>query len=104
MKIAIPASTDKTDGMLDDRFGRCPYFCFYNTETGLIDFKENNHQNGAGGVGPQVSEFLAANGVNRVYAVEVGPKAKGVLDKLNILVQTISHGQTIKQIIDSINH
>ncbi|MBN2610663.1 MAG: NifB/NifX family molybdenum-iron cluster-binding protein [Bacteroidales bacterium] len=103
MRIAIPAATNKTDGMLDDRFGRCPYFCIFNTETGEIVFKENNHRNGAGGVGPQVSEFLAGNEVAKVFAVEVGPKAKSVLDKFNIQVQTIKYGQTIKQIIETIN-
>jgi predicted Fe-Mo cluster-binding NifX family protein len=104
MKIAIPASTDKADALIDNRFGRCPFFCFYNQETEQIDFVENNLRNGAGGVGPQVSEFLANNGVNKVCAVEIGPKAKDVLDKLKIEALIIQNGQTVREVIAMLNH
>ncbi len=104
MKIAIPASSDKSDSLVDDRFGRCPFFCFYNLETRQIEFKENSLKNGSGGVGPQVVEFLAENGINKVYAVEFGPKAKDVLDKLKIETQIIKNGQTIHQVIEMLNH
>jgi len=104
MKIAIPASSDKSEALVDERFGRCPFFCFYNNETKKIEFMENNLKNGAGGVGPQVSEFLANNGVNRVYAVEFGPKAKDVLDKLIIETQIVKSGQTVRKIIETFNN
>jgi len=104
MKIAIPASIDKAEALVDDRFGRCSFFCFYSQEMKQIEFKENSLKNGAGGVGPQVSEFLANNGVNKVYAVEFGPKAKDVLDKLKIETQVIKKGQTVREVIEMLNH
>jgi len=33
MKITMPASGDKSEALFDNRFGRCPFFCFYNNET-----------------------------------------------------------------------
>jgi len=104
MKIAIPASSDKSEALVDERFGRCPFFCFYDNETKKTEFRENSLKNGAGGVGPQVSEFLANNGVNRVYAVEFGPRAKDVLDKLKIETQIVKSGQTIRKIIETCNN
>jgi len=104
MKIAIPASTDKTEALIDDRFGRCPFFCLYDLETKQIGFIENTLRNGTGGIGPQVSEFLASNAVNKVCAVEIGPKAKDMLDKLKIETQIIKSGQTVRQIIEMFNH
>lgn len=104
MKIAVPASSDKSEALVDERFGRCPFFCFYKNETKKIEFNENNLKKGAGGVGPQVSEFLANNGVNRVYAIDIGPKAKNVLDKLKIDIQIIKDGQTVREIIELLNH
>jgi len=104
MKIAIPASSDKSEVFVDERFGRCPFFCFYDNETKKIEFKENNLKNGSGGVGPQVVEFLANSGVNKVYAVEFGPKAKDVLDTLKIETQVIKSGQTVSEIIELLNH
>ncbi len=104
MIVAIPASENSIDAIIDERFGRCPFFCFYNLETKQIDFKENSLKNGAGGVGPQVSEFLANNGINKIYAVEFGPKAKDMLNKLKIETQIIKSGQTVRKIIEMFNN
>lgn len=104
MIIAIPASNKNIDSLVDERFGRCPYFCFFNLENQQIEFKENTLKNGSGGVGPQVAEFLANNGVKKVYAIEFGPKAKDVLEKLNIEAQVIKSKQTVNEIIKMFNH
>ena len=103
MKVAIPASNRNIDSLMDDRFGRCPFFCLYNLETKQIEFIENSLRNGSGGVGPQVVEFLANNGVNRIYAVEFGPKAKEMLDKLKIETQVVEVKQTVREIIELFN-
>jgi len=104
MKIAIPASIDKAEALVDERFGRCSFFCFYSQETKQIEFKENSLKNGARGVGSQVSEFLTNNGVNKVYAVEFGPKAKDVFDKLKIETQIIKSRQTVREVIEMFNN
>ena len=104
MTIAIPASNKSIDSSVDDRFGRCPFFCLYNQETRQIEFKENSLRNGSGGVGPQVVEFLANSGVNKIYAVEFGPKAKDMLDKLKIETQVVEIKQTVSEIIELFNH
>ena len=104
MTIAIPASNKNIDSSVDDRFGRCPFFCLYNQKTRQIEFKENSLRNGSGGVGPQVVEFLANNDVNQVYAMEFGPKAKEMLDKLKIETQVVEIKQTVSEIIELFNH
>ena len=103
MIIAIPSSSNNMDSLIDERFARCQFFCFYNIKTKEYDFKENNHRNGSGGVGPKVVEFLANNGVSEVHATEVGPKAQKTLDMLNIRTKLIDTGQTVKQIITNIS-
>lgn len=104
MKIAIPASQRKSDSLIDERFGRCPFFCFYNTEDEKIEFKENILKDAIEGVGPQVAEFLAERGIKEVYAAEIGPKAQRILDKLSIKTTIISSGKTIQQVINSLNN
>ena len=104
MIVAVPSSSDKIDALIDERFGRCPFFCFYNTKKHEVIFKKNDLKNGAGGVGPQVVEFLVKNGVDEVYATEVGPKAKTILDKLNIKTTIINTRQTIQQVINRFNN
>jgi predicted Fe-Mo cluster-binding NifX family protein len=104
MIIAIPASSDKIDALTDERFGRCPFFCLYNTQTGNHIFKKNNIKDAPNGVGLQAAEFLANNGVDEVYAVEVGPKAEGVLKRLEIKINPVESGQTVAKIINMLNH
>lgn len=100
MKIAFPASADKPEALIDERFARCPFFCFYDFGTRQMEFKENTLRNGAGGVGLQVAEFMANHGVDKVIAVEFGPKAKDTLTKLHIETQLTTAGKTVLQIID----
>lgn len=100
--IAIPASENNINALIDERFGRCPFFCFYNEDTGKSEFRVNLIRNNAGGVGPKVAEFLAISGVNKVYAAELGPKAKDLLDKLKIETQLVDKGQKINKIIEKI--
>jgi len=104
MRVAIPSSSDKTDALLDDRFARCAFFCFYNTETKDIQFVINNFRSATEGVGPQVVEFLAGNGISAVYASEVGPKAQKILDKLNIRTIIAGTKLTMQQIINQLDN
>jgi predicted Fe-Mo cluster-binding NifX family protein len=103
MIIAIPSSSDKPDAIIDERFGRCSFFCFYHTDTKNLEFKENTLKNAAEGVGPQVVAFLANNGVSEVYAREFGPKAKNMLEKLSIKMKLVEEKQTLEKLIERIN-
>jgi predicted Fe-Mo cluster-binding NifX family protein len=103
MRVAIPASDRTIDSLVDERFGRCSFFCFYNTETKQVDFQENSLKDGSGGVGLQAAEFLANNGVSKIYVLELGPEAKNVLDKLKIETRIIKNGQTVREIIELLN-
>lgn len=104
MIIAIPSSSDNLEANIDDRFARCPWFCFYNTITKESCFKSNDIKDDASGVGPQAVEFLANNNVKEIYAKEVGPKAANILERLEIKVNPIAGSYTrITQIIQMLN-
>lgn len=51
MIIAIPATSDNMEALTDRRFGRCPFFCIYNTLTGTHIFKKNTNENTPDGSG-----------------------------------------------------
>jgi predicted Fe-Mo cluster-binding NifX family protein len=102
-KAAIPSSANNDNASVDDRFGRCAYFCIYDNVTKEYHFEENNLKNAPEGVGPQVAEFLAKQEVDEVYTMEVGPKAEKILNQLNIKISIIESRLTIKQIIQLIN-
>lgn len=102
MKIAIPASEKNINSLIDERFGRCHYFCIYNRQSGETRFMENEISNAAGGVGPKVAGLLAEEGIAEVVALEVGPKAKRILDKLNIKITVVDNILPLGQIINNL--
>lgn len=103
MKTAIPSSADNIDAPVDMRFGRCAYFCLYDTLTKDCHFTENKLMNASQGVGLQAAEFLAKQGVSEVYAMEVGPKAEKIMNQLNIKINLIKERLSVKQVIHILN-
>jgi predicted Fe-Mo cluster-binding NifX family protein len=41
MKIAISSTGPDLKDLVDPRFGRCLYYIFFNTDTGMHEAKEN---------------------------------------------------------------
>ncbi|MHA1200288.1 MAG: NifB/NifX family molybdenum-iron cluster-binding protein, partial [Candidatus Heimdallarchaeaceae archaeon] len=79
MKVAIPSSSNHEDAKMYERFGRCNYFCYYDSEKDTYDFVSNPAVNARGGAGFQAVEFLINNEVNVVIVPRLGPNADGVL-------------------------
>lgn len=84
MKILVTSSGSNETSTLDSRFGRCSYFCIYDTKTGEKTFLANPHKDDAGGAGPAAAQYVASKGVQHVYSGDFGPKAKQVFDRLHI--------------------
>jgi len=103
MKTTIPSTTANTSARIDERFGRCSFFCIYDSVKDTVSFTKNTENDAAGGVGPQVAEYLAKSGVNEVYAFEFGPKAQKALSDFKIKTHTIKNQQTIAELINTIN-
>ena len=103
MKTAIPSSGNNIEAPMDLRFGRCAWFCIYDTESNHTQFTENKLMNASEGVGLQAAEFLAKQEVSEVYAMEVGPRAEKMMNKLNIKINLIKERLTIKQVINMLN-
>jgi len=100
--VAIPASENSIDALMDQSFARCSFFCLFNTKNDSIAFVENEHRSASGGASQLVVRFLVDNGVNEIYAVQVGQNAKMNLDRFKIHTTIVSSGKTISQMLNSI--
>lgn len=100
--VAIPASENCIDALMDQSFARCSFFCLYYTKTDSIAFAENKYKSASGSASQLVVRFLVDNGVNEIYVVQVGQNAKMNLDRYKIHTTIVSSGKTISQIINSI--
>jgi len=86
MIVSIPSSGSTLDSQMDDRFGRAPYFAFFDTDSGSSRIEANPHAGGSGGVGPMAVQFLVKNDVQILIAPRLGGNADGALKASNITV------------------
>ena len=104
MKTLISSTGDNLDAGFDLRFGRAGWFCLLDEETGETTFHENESRDATQGAGTKAVEKLVELGASRVISGDFGPKAKELLDKLNIqMVLLTDDSKSIADIIDSIN-
>ncbi len=103
MKTIITSSGSKLTSEFDLRFGRCPWFCVFNDDSGSVDFIQNTHAEAPGGAGTKASQEMVELGANRVISGDFGPKAKEMLDRFDIQMIILPESQkTISEIIDSL--
>lgn len=84
MKLAISAKGKGEDAMVDERFGRCPYFVIVDTEEMGFETIENEHSDGAHGVAPQVVQSLSEIDIEAVITGNVGPNGYRTLESAGI--------------------
>lgn len=86
MKICIPARGQGLDAEVDDRFGRAPYFVFYDTESKKAESIKNPVPGGEDGAGPEAAQILAKNGVEFLVIPRIGGNALSALKAAGIRI------------------
>jgi predicted Fe-Mo cluster-binding NifX family protein len=103
MKTIITSTGENINSKFDMRFGRCGWFCVYDTETKETQFIENENKDANGGAGTKTAEKVAELQIKRVISGDFGPKAKMMLEKLQIqMIVLDDQNKTIAQIIDKL--
>jgi len=103
MKIVISAQGKTLQDKVDARFGRCPFFVIYNTETKeeqIIDNQDVEQE--AHGAGPRTAQRLSEYDCN-VLITGNGPggNAASLLSKMNIDVFVGAGDMIIEKAIES---
>ncbi len=86
MKIAISSQGEDLEALVDPRFGRCPYFIIYDTETKETEGLSNPALEAMGGAGIQAAQLIADRGAEVVITGNVGPNAFQTLNQANIRI------------------
>ena len=100
MKVAITSSGNTLNALLDQRFGRCAYFAFYDTESKNVEFFENSSKDAEEGAGPAAVAAVANHHVCKIISGEFGFKIKGMLNDLKIQMVMVKEHKTIREIIE----
>jgi len=101
MRIAISTGGQDLDKFIDDRFGRCPYFMFCDSDDpqNTAVFKENPALSGTGGAGIAAAEYMAKEKVEVLITGSLGPNALRVIKVANIPAYTASESMTLREAI-----
>ncbi len=84
MKIAITSNGTNLEADVDPRFGRCPYFIIYDTDTNAFESMINEASLEGGGAGIQAGQLMKGKGVEIILTGNMGPNASSVLNAANI--------------------
>jgi len=105
MKVAITSTGNNLESKLDQRFGRCGFFVFYDTDTKGMEFIPNPGKDAEEGAGPASVQLVASRGVGKIISGEFGIKIKPMLDSLKIQMVVLKQPEkSIKDIIDMLNN
>lgn len=84
MKIAISATGQHKESLLDRRFGRCDSFQIYNTENRDYKVVNNNGASSGGGAGISAASQVIEEGVSAIITGNLGPNAFELVEKAGI--------------------
>ncbi len=99
MKLGISSTGPDLESNVDARFGRCPYFIIYDTDTKKFEAVSNESAMASGGAGIQAAQFVKDKGAEVVLTGNVGPNAISGLNAAKISV-AIGVTGTVKEAIE----
>ena len=99
MIVAIAANENHLKAIVDPHFGRCDWFCLYNTETLKSSFIENPTRHNQEMAGCDAAEYLIGKSVNMAVAGRFGSKVVDVFRKNNVQIVIPEGQKTLSEII-----
>ncbi len=84
MKIAISVTKAGEAATLEMRFGRCPYFAVYDSDSKEFEWFENAGIKATSGAGTGAAQALINRQIDVVISGQYGPKAVQVLEAAKI--------------------
>jgi predicted Fe-Mo cluster-binding NifX family protein len=102
MIIAIAASENHLKANVDPHFGRCDWYCLYDTETKKSSFIENPVRYNQLQAGYDAAQFLIEKGIKMVIAGRFGSKVLDIFRTNNVQLIIPQTQQTILNMINSV--
>ena len=103
MRIAIPTTGKrKLTNKVADTFSRAPHFTIVTIEDNQIKTLDVVHNPGEipeRGAGPLAARLLKENQVDLLLTSEVGPGARNILEALEIEIDLVEEGKTVKEVV-----
>jgi predicted Fe-Mo cluster-binding NifX family protein len=100
MKIAVTSKGEKSDSLVDERFGRCDIFQIFNMDLETVQAIYNTGAQSMEGAGIKAASILSDAGVKILITGNIGPNAFRSLDAAGIEVYTGASGTVEEALSD----
>lgn len=97
--IAIATNENFQKGFVDLHFGRCNWYCLYNTETKEMKFIENPVRHNQEKAGCDAAEMLVGMDVKLAVAGRFGSKVMEVFNTHKVQMVVTEETKTIEDVI-----
>ncbi|WP_372645523.1 NifB/NifX family molybdenum-iron cluster-binding protein [Ancylomarina sp.] len=101
-KTVITSLGNELTSQFDKRFGRAEWFCVFDSETKGSSFIKNDFADSNHGAGTKAAELMVELKADKIISGDFGPKAKELLEKLNIQMVVIQDSTSIQNIVERI--
>jgi len=102
MIIAIATNKNHLKAIVDPHFGRCDWYCLYDTRTNKSIFIENPVRKNQDHAGCDAAELLLGKKINMAIAGRFGSKVVDVFRKNNVQLIIPETPKTLTDIINQI--
>ncbi len=101
MKIAVTSMGGSLDAQMSERFGRCPWFIIFDSDTGKFEAVSNLGEQMQSGAGPKAAELIASKNSEVIITGNVGDKAAGMIQKAGMkTVEGYSEKMTVRDALE----
>lgn len=101
MKIAVASTGESMDALVCERFGRCPCFIIFDSETGKSEAISNPGEQMQSGAGPKAAGIVINKDAKVLLTGKVGDKAEDALKKAGIqIVDGLNGNEIVRDAID----
>jgi predicted Fe-Mo cluster-binding NifX family protein len=100
MKIAIAANENHLKSIVDPHFGRCDWYCLFDTETQKSEFIENPVRHNHEKAGCDAADILIEKGISMAIAGRFGSKVVETFRTKNVQMIIPEEQKTIKEILN----
>jgi len=105
MKIAFALMENHHRSCVDEHFGRCDWYCIYDTKSKKSKYIENPNRYAEEGAGCTSAELLIEQGVETTVAGRFGSKVVEIFKKNNIqMIVPDDKNKTMEDLIKSIKN
>lgn len=103
MRIAVSTSRKDITGLVDERFGRCPYFmlCDSTDIEGTAHWRTNPALTSTGGAGIAAAQFMGQEKVELLITGSLGPNALRVIQASGISAYSAPESMTVLESIQA---